>query len=481
VRRLRQPGTPGVNPCVETGLKGLAGWDRPRDQAGEVIGHPAGRQSQRPLTPPVPASPRSLRPAPEINLPRLRTPGLVLVASALLACAPIVRPAPFKGAKTQVTDASLIGPFDGQIVDQATGEPIQDAVVVGVWSYDRGDGFISPSGSETISVQTDEAGRYRIGRAPLHKRGASLRLVSFQLVVYKRGYASYRSDALFQAGARAGARRDFTGRHNRIELEKWRERDSHAEHLLFLAPPREVVRVARWERRQANLDLYAALGGQVDVEEGGTGPSIPGPGEPTPAADLWLDALELIYPEEVAMRTGYDGEFAVEDLGDFPRTSFYHGVLLRAVEREEAYDFSYRVWSRPSGGLDPVIDIFRENLPVEVSAEVTPETWVYEEPGSKFRGVAFIDRELETGVLVSCGPAQCIDLETAIILAKYIHGRLDRLSSIPAAPPQPAETATPPEGSAPEQPPPEQPSPEGSAPEEPPPETEEPPPEEPPP
>jgi hypothetical protein len=385
-----------------------------------------------------------------------------LGSGALLACAPIVRPAPFKGARTQVTDTHLLGPFDGQIVDQATGEPIQDAVVVGVWSYDRGDGFISPSGSETISVQTDEAGRYRIGRAPLRKRGASLRLVSFQLVVYKRGYASYRSDALFEDGKRSGARRDFTGRHNRIELEKWRERDSHAEHLLFLAPPREVVRVARWERHEANLDLYAALGGQVALEGEGSsiGGPTPGPGEPTPEADMWLDALALIEPEDVAMRTGYDGEFAVEDLGDFPRTSFYHGVLLRAVDREEAYDFSYRVWHRPSGGLDPVISIFRENLPVEVSAEVTTETWVYDEPGTHFRGVAFVDRGLETGVLVSCGPAQCIDLETAIILAKYIHGRLDRLSSIPAAPePAESEPAAPEPAESPESEPPETPTP----------------------
>jgi hypothetical protein len=404
----------------------------------------------------------------------LRVPGfLPVVLVVASACAPIVRPTPFKGARTQVTDTSLLGPFDGQIVDQATGEPIRDAVVVGVWSYDRGDGFISPSGSETISVQTDEAGRYRIGRAPLRKRGASLRLVSFQLVVYKRGYASYRSDALFEAGARAGARRDFTGRHNRIELEKWRERDSHAEHLLFLAPPREVVRVARWERQQANLDLYAALGGQTGAQGGGAGPSMPIPGEPTPATDVWLDALALIYPEDVAMRTGYDGEFAVEDLGDFPRTSFYHGVLLRAVDQEEEYDFSYRVWHRPSGGLDPVIDIFRENLPVDVSAEVTPETWTYEEPGTQFRGVAFIDRELETGVLVSCGPAQCIDLDTAIILAKYIHGRLDRLGSIPAGPPpeqaeEPAEEPAEPETPKPETPKPAAPtSPTPASPEEP--------------
>jgi hypothetical protein len=323
----------------------------------------------------------------------------------------------------------LLGPFDGQIVDRATGEPVQDAVVVGVWSYDRGDGFIGPSGSETISVQTDEAGRYRIARAPLRKRGSSLRLVSFHLVVYKRGYAGYRSDELFEGGAR----RDFTGRHNRIELEKWRERDSHAGHLLFLAAPREVARVADWERSQANLDLYRALGG-IEVEERPEDDELP------PETATWLDAYALIYPEDVAMRTGYDGDFEIEELGDFPRTDYYHGVLFRAVDREDDHDFSYRVWHRPPGGLAPVVEIFQDSLPVPITADVTDETWVYEEPGTNFRGVAFIDRETNTGVLVSCGPEQCYDLDTALILAKFIHGRLDRLDRVPAPEPMPAQT-----------------------------------------
>lgn len=364
---------------------------------------------------------------------------LTCLALGLSACAPIVRPAPFKGARNQVTDTSLVGPFDGQIVDADTGEPLQDATVVGVWSYDRGVGFISPSGSETISIQTDEAGRYRIGRAPLHKRGRSLRLVSFHLVVYKRGYASYRSDTLLGGGAR----RDFTGRHNRIELSKWRDRDSHADHLLHLGAPREVARVADWERRQANLDLYAALLGTTTEQPSSSagGELEPGPGTPK---DLWLDASALIYPEDVAMRTGYDGEFVVEDLGDFERTDYYHGVLFRAVDREESYDFSYRVWHQPSGGLEPVVEIFNENLPVELSTEVTDETWVYEAPDSGYRGVAFVDRDSETGVLLSCGPDQCIDIDTAIILAKYVQGRLDRLSTIEAGPePEPAADGDP--------------------------------------
>src|SRR5690606_27552703 len=124
-----------------------------------------------------------------------------------------------------------------------------------------------------------------------NKRGSSLRLVSFHLVVYKRGYGSYRSDAMLEGGAR----RDFTGRHNRIELEKWRDRDSRAQHLMFLAPPREIARVADWERRQANLDLFKALGGEL--LGAGVG-EIAGPDEdPTTPGDqaLWLDASQLIY------------------------------------------------------------------------------------------------------------------------------------------------------------------------------------------
>lgn len=358
------------------------------------------------------------------------TVALLGLAPGSLGCAPIVRPAPFEGARTQVTDTSLLGPFDGQIVDSTTGEPLQDAVVVGVWSYDRGDGFIGPHGSESVSVQTDSAGRYRIRRAPTRVRGTTVRLVSFHLVVYKRGYASYRSESLMLGGTR----RDFTGRHNRIAMDKWRERDSHADHLLFLAPPREVRRVAGWEERDANLDLYRALGGSTGESAGlqPEGGGQAGGEAPSKLEDLWLEATEVMLPEDVAMRTGFDGEFVVEDLGDFPRSHFYHGVLYRAEGLEQEYDFSFRVWHEPPGGLDPVVQIFKDNLPVEPSAEVTPETWVYEEPGTQFRGVGFIDRETETGVLVSCGPAQCIDVETAIILAKYISGRLDKLERLPA-------------------------------------------------
>ena len=162
--------------------------------------------------------------------------GVALVsglAAGALACAPIVRPAPFKGFRDQVTDASLHGPFDGQIVDESTGEPIADATIVAVWSYDHGDGFIGPAGSEIFEATTDEAGRYRVPEAKLEVRGPTTRLVSFELVVYKRGYVAYRSNRMTDGSART----DFTVRHNRIALQKWRQTDSHVDHLVFLAAP----------------------------------------------------------------------------------------------------------------------------------------------------------------------------------------------------------------------------------------------------
>ena len=178
-----------------------------------------------------------------------------LATSFLVACTPLVRDAPFRGAAEQVTDGTLRGPFDGKIVDASTGEPIADAIVVGVWSYDSGAGVYGPSGSDEVEVVTDAAGRYRIPVAPYKNHGADARLVHFRLLVYKRGYAAYRSDRHMKGGVR----QDFTVRHNTIKLHKWSETDSHADHGLFLRAPRAVRLASKWESHLANLDLRADL------------------------------------------------------------------------------------------------------------------------------------------------------------------------------------------------------------------------------
>lgn len=353
-----------------------------------------------------------------------------------------MRPPNFVGARDQVTDASLLGPFDGQVVDVATNEPIADATVISVWSFDRGDGFIGPHGAETYTAETDAAGRYRIPPPRLNIRGSVVRLVDVHLLVYKRGYVGYRSDGVLKGGRRS----DFTVRHNRVELRKWQDSDSHADHLLYLAAPRPLQKAVRWEADLANLDLYRTLGGA-----GTTGPVAVTPEKPAgPVVTMLLDASGLLTPDEVRQRTGYSDAFNLEDLTDLKRTDFYHGVHFQAAGREERFDLALRVWRAPPGGMDPVVATIQETFgAAKPTGEITPETWTLSTDG--VHAVAFIDREEKVGVLLTCGDLQCADIDTAIILAKFAARNLSRLGSIEASAAQPTP-ATPsvPSGALPE-------------------------------
>jgi hypothetical protein len=370
------------------------------------------------------ATPSGLRaPARRRGHPALGAAVAAALCVAGVGCSPIVRPATFEGAPERVADATLRGPFDGQVVDVTTAEPIAGATVTGVWSYDRGDGLIGPWGSETTTVTTDAAGRYRIpshkpgGETTLRPDGQTVRLVAFHLVIYKRGFVGYRSDRILEGGART----DFTQRHNRVQLRKWRETDSHADHLLFLQAPPAILQLARWERESANVDLYRVLGGGALIER---------LDDPTDPETLQLlDASEVLPREEVRRRTGYTEAFALKELTDLARTHFYHGVHLEAVDREEVWDVAYRVWKDPPGGLEPVIETFEATLPdTDPTPEITDETWLYE--GEQVRAVAFLDREANVAVLLTCGVMQCVDIETAIVLARYVHDHLDRLELV---------------------------------------------------
>ena len=357
---------------------------------------------------------------------------LCCAVPSTFGCAPLVRPAPFAGASTKVTGVSLLGPFDGQIVDAETEEPIADATVLAVWSYDHVDGFSGSDGATTTPINTDEAGRYRIKRPRAHRRGRHRQLTGFTLFVYKRGYVGYRSDLL----ATGERRTDFTMRHNDVRLSKWRASHSHATHLAVLAGPREIRQASMWAASLANTDLYRRRGGSASLSSGALSPSAPdvigaseaarGDGASTnPAATAkdspkpppLLDVSSVLTAAEVQRRTGDDGALTTVDLNDaLKRTSYYHGVALQATGRDPSFDLSYRVWTSPPGGMEPIRATLATSLPnARSSADVTDETLVYEDDA--VRVIAFIDTAQELAVLVSCGREQCADIETVILLA----------------------------------------------------------------
>jgi hypothetical protein len=180
-----------------------------------------------------------------------------------------------------------------------------------------------------------------------------------------------------------------------------------------------------------------------------------GPDEPGSSLRL-LDATAILTPEQVRLRTNYTGAFEVKELQDLARTHFYHGVHLEAVDRTEAWDVAYRVWKDPPGGLQPVEETFRETLPgVDPTSDVTPETWVMDSPD--VRAVAFLLREENIGVLLACRAKQCVDVETAIVLARYILDNLGALTFVDA-PEAAALDATSPEQSQPNRAAPEEPA-----------------------
>ena len=349
----------------------------------------------------------------------------LLAVSVAWGCAPIVRPPSYQGAATKVTGVSLLGPFDGQIVDADTGEPITDAEIVAVWSYSRGDGFVGADGANAVQVSTDEAGRYRIPRPAAHRTGEHRVLHGFTLFVYKRGYVGYRSDLTLEGRPR----RDFTMRRNEVRLRKWRPRDSHVAHLTMLAGPREVRQAYAWETRIANAELLGRGPGQGGGPDGAEGAS-PGEGLPGPfdgdrptssntpaAAPALLDATEVLSVEDVQRRTGDDGLLTVANLSDsLKRTAYYHGVALQAKGRPASFDLSYRAWVRPPNGMQSIAETFAATLPgITPTDEVTSKTWIFED--GAVRVVAFIDETRDLAALISCGRDQCTDIETVIILA----------------------------------------------------------------
>src|SRR5262245_5834539 len=80
------------------------------------------------------------------------------------------------------------------------------------------------------------------------------------------------------------------------------------------------------------------------------------PPEPEAVPQGPIEASGLVPLTDVRAMTGVDPgqQFEEGELQDLSRTPFYDSVHYKAVGQTEAFDFAYRVWFQPPGGMAEV-------------------------------------------------------------------------------------------------------------------------------
>jgi len=362
---------------------------------------------------------------------------LAAVVALAAAChAERARPAPFRVRPDSVVPGDLRGPFDGRVVDAASGDAVAGALVHATWTFQRGLGAVEPAGFHEAVLSTDTSGRYTIPR--LDDIPGGTRLAGFQLVVYKRGYVAYRSDRRFED---LGTRLDFAQKQLRIPLDRWRADLSHVRHLRYVGGGSALAALTGWERELAAAEL-------VDAHAG-----------PRVATDLIvagdrLSAAQLLSTDELVAITGCDGTFETGPLNDEPDTTAYSSQHFKAMGQPESFDVALRLWRL---GPDEAASRYRElldGLPGAAVRDEIADRSLRATEGAII-GIGFIDQARGVVVLLTCGTAQCKTPEVAVALARKTYDRIKNLvragPTAPAAtpPPTPPKPAAPAEAAAP--------------------------------
>lgn len=328
---------------------------------------------------------------------------LVLIAGACRP--PSVRPAPFRVRPDSVEQGSLRGPFDGRVLDSSGGTPVAGAMVYATWSFQDGYGLGSPAGHAEVVTATDASGRYRI--AELEDWPSGRRLISFTMLIYKRGYVAYRSDRRFSD---FGPRRDFAQHNNEVVLERWRSEYSHARHLRYVGGGPAVTALTAWETD----DAVAELSGQAE------GPVV--------AADLVIGggsvtASQIVTEDDLRSLTEFEGAFETGPLNDEADTRSYSSQHFRALGQPENFDIAVRLWKTSADEADERYQELLETLPeLQTTDEIADRSFRAKE-GDIF-GVGFLDRGRGVVVLLTCGEGQCKSMDIAVAIGRKAHERL---------------------------------------------------------
>lgn len=351
-----------------------------------------------------------------------------LAAGSMLslgACLPQVRPAPFAASDNTTEPGSLLGPFDGRVLDAQNGRPLPGCLVWVAWSFCRGEQVCMPAGTETWSGETDADGRY--ATPGLRNFPGAVRLDHVTVVVYRRGYLGYRSDRYFDG---AQPRRDFTQRRNAIRLERFPESASHAEHLAFLGGTGALRTALRAEALHVSVEAAA-----------NDAPPAP------------LDASTLLSIEELRQVTGASDEYVTERLNDKPRTARYDSVHFKSLSRGEEADAAVRVVLADNDSeieknyeeIAPQLPNGKAIDPVPPGLGARAALGQQGEGSEAIFGVVALSRADRAVVLVTCGAELCPSQIEVVELARKIIARLPRVGrgALPPTATQPPSESPP--------------------------------------
>jgi len=190
-------------------------------------------------------------PVPRYHRRRLLALCVLVAVIGLNGCLGPVAKAPFSRRVGSGQPGSLIGPFDGQVLDQSTGSPISSVLVIGTWTFQENNSLSVPESSHTATAITSSDGTYALPSLPSGRQFAGL-LRRFTLVAYKAGFVGYRSDLHFSDRL---VRRDFVQHGNVIRLDRFPQNESHVRHLVFLGQSAELRSVCQTETVAAAREL----------------------------------------------------------------------------------------------------------------------------------------------------------------------------------------------------------------------------------
>lgn len=331
----------------------------------------------------------------------------------------MVRTAPFKQRPDSIKAGSQLGPFDGQVLDADTDQPVEGALVWCSWSFTRGIGSQAPETSRSAEGTTDADGRYHIPALRSYPWGLSTRLARFSLIVYKKGYVAYRHDRIFNQRRR---RKDFSQFNNTISLSRWSPELSHTNHLLFIGGGPSLAKASQWEVLAAVAELEGKTVKRPLAADFSPLPRTPAIG----IKPRELDASVLLTSDDVRSITGYTGRFREGRLAG-ASTESYDTFHLRAVDRPERYDVAIRLWRLEEDDLTAKYEETLNSLPGSKQTDKVADRSFTVVQG-EILGLGFMDRSASVLVLLTCGKGQCSKGEHLHQLAKKLEQNLNRLS-----------------------------------------------------